>query len=151
MLRVGQREQGTLLLRETVEAEREHRARDPIRMADVLIEVTDAYLQSEIYTEAELYARELLELYQAELPPADWSIRHAQSLLGSALAGQQRFTEAEPLLLAAADGLMALGDESEHPAPEITADALRRVITFYEATQQPAEMEKWQARLAEME
>jgi len=38
-------------------------------------------------------------------PPGDWRIAQAQSLLGASLIAQQRYAEAEPLLLAAAAAL----------------------------------------------
>jgi hypothetical protein len=48
---------------------------------------------------AALSARE--KLY----PPRDWRIAETQSLLGAALAAQKRYAEAEPLMLAADNGL----------------------------------------------
>ena len=37
--------------------------------------------------------------------PEEWETFHTQSLLGAALLGQEKYTDAEPLLLAGYDGL----------------------------------------------
>ena len=59
--------------------------------------------------------RRVLAARQRLLPPGDWRIAQAQSLLGAALLARRRFAEAEPLMLDA-DGVLspnpgAEGDE----------------------------------------
>ena len=43
------------------------------------------------------------------LAPGDWRIAQVQSLLGASLMAQQRYSEAEPLMLAADGVLEAIG------------------------------------------
>ena len=52
--------------------------------------------------------RHVLELRQRMLKAGDWRIAQAKSLLGASLLAQARYAEAEPLMLAADDGLEPL-------------------------------------------
>jgi serine/threonine-protein kinase len=54
-------------------------------------------------TEADL--REVLLAREALYPAGDWRIGQVRSLLGAALMAQKRYSEAEPLMVAADDGL----------------------------------------------
>jgi hypothetical protein len=65
-----------------------------------------AYLDAHQWTAAEKTARECLDRRAAEAPD-DWWRFHTMSQLGAALAGQKRFTEAEPLILQGYEGLKA--------------------------------------------
>jgi hypothetical protein len=58
-----------------------------------------AYQSQGKFTESEPLAREALEIDQKKQPD-DWHRYRAESLLGASLAGQKKYTEAEPLLLA---------------------------------------------------
>ena len=60
-------------------------------------------LQGE-YVEAETVSREGLNAYQKK-DPDNWRRFHMASLLGSSLAGQKKFAEAEPLLVSGYEGL----------------------------------------------
>jgi len=50
--------------------------------------------------------RQAVEVYRKATPDT-WERFRAESLLGATLAGQKRYAEAEPLLLAAYSGLWA--------------------------------------------
>jgi eukaryotic-like serine/threonine-protein kinase len=74
-----------------------------------------------------------LEARQRFYPPDDWRIAQTQSLLGAALLAQQRYAEAEPLLIAADKGL--------EPIPGMPArarDANRAwLVSLYTASGRP--------------
>jgi eukaryotic-like serine/threonine-protein kinase len=57
---------------------------------------------------AEPSLRSVLSAREHLYPPGDWRIAQAQSLLGAALMARARYSEAEPLLLAAANGLQSV-------------------------------------------
>jgi hypothetical protein len=63
-------------------------------------------------------------------PPGDWRIAQAQSLLGAALMAQGRYADAEPLMLAAADGLRPIAgvEGRERGANAARLAALRRAL-----------------------
>lgn len=82
----------------------------------------------------------------------DWFVRHdAASLLGAALLGQEKFTEAEALLLEGYQGLVknraAISYRNQFMLPE----SLARIVALYEAWEKPEKAERWRAELAKWE
>jgi hypothetical protein len=77
-----------------------------------------------------------------------WETFHTQSLLGAALLGQQRYADAEPLLVQGNQGMKkayedlgphALGFVNRQPQIE----TLEQLVQLYEATNQPDKATKW--------
>lgn len=68
-----------------------------------------AYDSQEKFAEAEPLAREALELNQKK-QPQDWDMFRAECLLGASLAGQKKYSEAEPLLVEGYRGMAAQKD-----------------------------------------
>ncbi len=106
--------------------------------------------------EAELVLRECLAIRE-RMPEGDargWKRHHVASLLGGALLDQDRFAEADPLLVQAAEGMAA-----ELPSPplsgvDLVAEAIERVVSLYASwdTVEPsgghaAQAAEWRARL----
>jgi tetratricopeptide (TPR) repeat protein len=58
------------------------------------------------YTDSESLAREAVE-FTRKNQPDDWERYRAESLLGASLAGQQKFADAEPLLVDGYQGMLA--------------------------------------------
>ena len=119
------------------------RADDPLATADALAETAYAYLDAGMFAEAEPYLRESLDLLQANTMPDNWRQFAVQSALGAALAEQGNREEAESLLLSGGRGLLAERVEPPYPSPREVADAVRRIIRFYELTEQPDQAGKW--------
>ena len=71
--------------------------------------------------------REALTEREKLYPPGDWRIAQAQSLLGAALMAQERFAEAEPLMIAAASGLKSIPGLQERER----ADNRARLATLH--------------------
>ena len=77
--------------------------------------------------------RHVLALRQQRLEEGDWRIAQARSLLGASLMAQARYTEAEPLMVAAAAGLKPL------PGPQDRERLANRarLATLYEKLGRP--------------
>ena len=80
-------------------------------------------------------ARELLEQKQCNRG----KVANVQSLLGSALLGQKKYADAEPLLLAGYDGLKK--DEKAIP-PQGKSNLLERCNASWTSTTSPAKRTK---------
>ena len=83
--------------------------------------------------------------------PDDWSLFNTQSMLGAALTGQQKFAEAEPLLLAGYEGLKQRRDQIPAAAKAVIPDSLQRLVALYTGWQKPTEAAKWQGVLDAVE
>jgi len=90
------------------------------------------------HSEAESHLRACYEIRLQVLEPTDWRLPYTGSTLGESLARQNRYAEAEPLLV---DGYLAL---KEMPYVESTAAiAHDRLVGLYEDWGRPDEAEKW--------
>ncbi len=77
----------------------------------------------------------------------DWRLFSTLSLLGAALLGQQKYEEAEPLLLKGYEGMK----ERERTIPALArirmTEALQRLVQLHQATDNEEQSAKWQAEL----
>jgi hypothetical protein len=90
--------------------------------------------------------RECLAIREKAMPDA-WRRYEVLSLLGTALLGQGRYVEAEPLLVAGWQGMKAR--ESGVPVPERyrILTAAERIVRLYEEWNQPDQLAIWKAKL----
>ena len=73
---------------------------------------------------------------------------NSQSLLGGALLGQEKYADAEPLLLAGYEG-MKQREKTIPPQGKVRlTEAVERLIELYTATNKPDEVTKWRAERA---
>jgi tetratricopeptide (TPR) repeat protein len=89
-----------------------------------------------------------LALRQEKREPDAWALCHTQSVLGESLLGQKKYGDAEPLLLQGYEGMQrrqALIPVQARRA--VLADALERLVRFYEATGQKQKADEWQRKL----
>ncbi|MBX7103661.1 MAG: serine/threonine-protein kinase [Gemmataceae bacterium] len=104
-------------------------------------------LQKKI-AEAEVTLRECLEV-RLSVQPNEWSTFNTKSQLGGALLGQQKYAEAEPLLL---DGYRGMKDR-EKSIPKVGGgdrripEALERLVKLNEALNKPDEAARWRKEL----
>jgi hypothetical protein len=113
--------------------------------------------------EGEPLLREGLDICRRALPKGDWFTADAESLLGGCLTAQERYGEAEPLVLGGYKGLVdATGDPpvtdswathcilTLHAIPGApplrTRQALDRIIQLYEAWGKPDKAAEWRAK-----
>ncbi len=121
---------------------------DEIQLSSGLAVAAEAFMESEMYADAEPLARECVEIRSVKLPDT-WLYFNAQSLLGGTLIGQGKYEEAEPLLLQAFEGLNLHKDEVPPTAQRHIRATIDRLIQLYESTNRPDEVVRWKAKLPE--
>jgi tetratricopeptide (TPR) repeat protein len=82
---------------------------------------------------AEPLLREALPIREQAQPDA-WTTYNTRALLGSALLGQKKFADAEPLLLDGWRGLKEREASIPMPGRVYVVEAIERVVQFYETT-----------------
>jgi eukaryotic-like serine/threonine-protein kinase len=98
---------------------------------------------------AETVLRECLIIRQTKEPEL-WNTFNTKSVLGGALAGQKKYSEAEPLLLAGYEG-MKQRIEKILPRDRIRlTEAAERLVQLYDAMDKPDEVAKWRTELETM-
>jgi serine/threonine protein kinase/tetratricopeptide (TPR) repeat protein len=156
--KAGKIEDAAQVTREQLPRVRKQWPPDSPQLANALAVLGKWLLDLKQYADAEKVLRECLTLREklAAAPAPDatgtpavqpWQVASARSLVGGALLGQEKYADAEPLLLAAVQGL--LGDEKAIPARARSniADAIVRLIALYSATGRPGEAAKWRQEL----
>jgi serine/threonine protein kinase/tetratricopeptide (TPR) repeat protein len=98
------------------------------------------------WSEAELPLREALAIYH-RAQADEWSTYKAMTLLGGALLGQDRYAEAEPLLVSGYDGMIAR--EARIPVSERfrLREAAERVIRLYEDWGKSEQAAAWKTKV----
>jgi serine/threonine protein kinase len=144
------------LVQELLAEARETLPQDGLQLAGVLAQVGLTLLKGKAWANAEPILRECLTLREKLAADANsevlpWQVADVRSMLGQALAGQEIFSEAEPLLLAGYEGLK--GHEATiPPAGKIRlTEALQRLVDFYAATAQAEKADEWRKKLEETE
>ncbi len=125
--------------REALAIDSEHTA--PKRRAVFLRHLAAALGEQGKGKEAEPLAREALAILREAKSSPPWRIPDTESVLGSSLAAEGRFAEAEPLLLGSYRALKADTGEGAQYAPA----ALARIINLYTAWGLPDRAAPWQA------
>jgi non-specific serine/threonine protein kinase/serine/threonine-protein kinase len=105
-----------------------------------------AYLLAKQFGAAETTLRDCLAIRQQKLSD-DWLLFNTKSMLGEALAGQQKFAQAEPLVVEGYRGLK----EREMKIPAAfrirLTEALQRLVDLYIAWDKPEEATRWKKLL----
>jgi hypothetical protein len=96
--------------------------------------------------EAELRLRECLTI-RRKIQPGDWTTFDTESILGEALLVQERFADAEPLLLSGYDGLRRRADAIPPGDQLRLAQAIERLVSLYEAWGKPEKATRWRDEL----
>lgn len=79
--------------------------------------------------------------------PDSWVNFYVQSLLGRALLGQQKYAEAELLLLKGYQGMQQREKAIPAQGKKLLPEALERLIQLYEAIDKKEEAAKWRKQL----
>ncbi|HPA16822.1 MAG TPA: serine/threonine-protein kinase [Verrucomicrobiae bacterium] len=100
----------------------------------------------------EVAARECLGIFEKKYPNHH-RIGFVQSILGGCLFKQKRYKEAEPLLLAGAEGVIANQNraDSYELGGQFLWEPLARLAWFYEETGRPEEAARWIKELDEIQ
>lgn len=99
------------------------------------------------YNAAETYCRQALAIRRAELSEGSPRIAEAETLLAACLLKQDRFEEAERLLL----GCYSVLEKARTRASPITQAAMHQLIELYEAWDKPDEAARWREKLPKEE
>lgn len=145
-LRDKRTEQALPLVDEYVAGKRKQARPDDPAFAGQLAVVSQELVKAKQYRAAETHLRECLTILEKQLPD-DWSMFNTKSMLGEALAGQQKLSEAEPLLI---DGYKGMKTREEKIPPNAKArlgEALQRLVDLYTAWEKLEEAAKWMAVL----
>jgi hypothetical protein len=101
-------------------------------------------LKQQQYAEAELLLREYLAIREHS---DRWERFNAMSLLGGVLLGQQKYSAAEPLLVRGYQGMKQREAQILPNEKGCLAEAVERIIHFYEATRQEEKAHAWREKL----
>jgi len=112
---------------------------------DVMASLGEVEIQQQKYAPAEPLVREALVSWEAA--PNSWRRYYGQALVGASLLGQERYAEAEPLLLSGYQGL--LDRQSAIPAAtrRSVSEAGMRIVQLYEDWGQPEKAREWEEKV----
>jgi eukaryotic-like serine/threonine-protein kinase len=103
-------------------------------------------LRVEAFADAEALLRECLAIREGQEPEA-WTTFNTRSMLGEALMGQEKYAEAEPLLVAGYEGMNAREATIPPEAKVRLTEALSRLVGLYEGWAKPEEAATWREKL----
>jgi eukaryotic-like serine/threonine-protein kinase len=143
----GRGKSASIVFERYVDAKRKHSPNDPAGFSDRLAR-TGFYLLS--LGEFAVAARQLEECLtlREKNAPNSWTTFNTQSLLGAALLGQNKYAEAEPLLLKGYEGMKAREKTIPPAGKTRIPEAIDRLVELYTATNKPDEVKKWKAERA---
>jgi tetratricopeptide (TPR) repeat protein len=101
-------------------------------------------MQQAKWSDAEAALRECVTIRQKALPDF-WNTFNAMSMLGAALLGQKKYTDAEPLLVKGFEGMKQRAETIPPQGKRRLIEAVDRLIELTAATNRPADVMKWQA------
>jgi class 3 adenylate cyclase/tetratricopeptide (TPR) repeat protein len=94
------------------------------------------------HARAEALARESAGILEQRLPPGHWRKAYADRILGTALAGQGRYAEAEPFLVGSYPVVAASRGAQAKPTQEIAAS----LVSLYEKWGRPEKASRYRSR-----
>jgi len=148
----GQVDRASTLCDLAMEAIKRKPDANPIAIPRVLAQTGAVRLAQQKYAEAEELLREAFKLAQKHWPNTGYTF-YVMDLLGGTLAGQGKYSEAEPLLLAGYHGVLRCQSSMPlylNPTRRV-AESLDRLVQFYEARGKSAEAADWKKKRAEFE
>jgi serine/threonine protein kinase/tetratricopeptide (TPR) repeat protein len=145
----GRYDDAQQLLRQAVAGRRAKLGPDNPATLESMTNLAALYQARAHYSEAEPLLRESLAICEKRCPN-DWQRFRAQSLLGSSLLGQQKYTEAEPLLLQGYEG-MKVCENTILPVwrKRYLAEASEALAQLYDAWGKPEKASQWRKKREE--
>ena len=116
-------------------------AEDP-RLANHLAAIGATLIEHRQFAAAEPLLRECQAIRDAKEPDS-WTAFDAKALLGAALAGLEKYDDAEPLLLAGFEGMKAREPQMPPRARSRLRAAADCLSRLYDSTAKPAEATRW--------
>ncbi len=147
-VKAGEKAKLASLLQGQLAEARKTLPKDSPQLAGALALVGMGFLNLENWTAAEPLLREVLSIRQRTEPEL-WTTFNTKSVLGGTLLGQNKYAEAEPLLIAGYEGMKQREKSIPLQARVRMAEAIERLVQLYEATKKPDEAAKWRKQLEE--
>ncbi len=145
-LHAGRRTEAKALATELLQAAHDKYPADSLRHFGMLVDAGWMFVEEKSYHEAELLLREALFRGDHYFPDF-WRTHHARLLLGVALLGQEKVTQAEPVLLAGYAGTQLRAAQIPPDPGFPLTQAVQWVDELYEALEQPYQAAEWRTRL----
>ncbi len=144
----GKRDEAEALLNLVLNARR--RVLGPARPAtlDAMILLSETELDQKKYADAETLLRDALAKFESKAPDS-WQQFRARSLLGTCLAAQGKYAEAEPLLIDGYRGMTAQIDSMPFDQRSGIVEMGQKIVQFYEAWGKPEKAEQWRTTIAQ--
>jgi tetratricopeptide (TPR) repeat protein len=139
----GQVDEALACYKKAVELARQALPQDSPMVAHHFARKSSKLLDRQKWAEAELLVRECLALRE-KVQPLPWDSFDPKSMLGEALLGQKKYAEAEPLLLAAYQGMKKQEATNPAAAKARLPEAALRLVRLYEALGKKDEAARWQ-------
>jgi serine/threonine protein kinase len=108
-------------------------------------DLADGYIVATRWSDAEALLRECLHHREVQKGD-DWRRFHTMAQLGAALAAQKKYSEAEPLLIAGYEGLVANEPTIPRTRKKVVSAAADRIAPFYDAWGKPEKAAAWRRR-----
>lgn len=145
---LGEHAQVVKLLPDTLPLFRAQLPPASVDLANVLAMFSLSLLEVGDATQAEPLIRECLKIRELRIPES-WSTGNATSMLGDVLLAQEKFAEAEPLLLRGYEAMNAQRHQIPAQGKARLGEAIQRLIRLYQRTDRPEEARRWQEMLGE--
>jgi hypothetical protein len=143
---LGRWAQAEIRRRELIALRRKTAPRESSTLAGDLAGLGLILLKQQKWAQAETALRECLKLRETD-QHAGWATFNTRSLLGDSLLAQQKYAEAEPLIIGGYEGMRAR--EAKIPAQDRArlTEAVQRAVKLYEAWAKPNQAAEWRKKL----
>lgn len=118
---------------------------DP-RTVGTLVWLGRVRLAQHQFQQAETNFREALTTYQ-RTNFAGWQRYHSENLLGASLAGERKYDQAEPLLIAGYEGMIERREKISVPSQHDLQSAGERIVRLYEDWPKPDKAAVWRTKV----
>jgi tetratricopeptide (TPR) repeat protein len=143
---LGKLDKTELLQRDIAEFWKSKAGPESIEYAKQLGLLSVTLVDERKWTDAESLLRQCLAIRRAK-EPDEWLTFSVQSWLGKALLGQERYADAEPLLVDAFEKLKERETEIPTAARVVFADTLQHLVQLYDGWGKEDEAAKWRKTL----
>jgi tetratricopeptide (TPR) repeat protein len=113
---------------------------------DAMASLSMLQLKQSKFSEAESLSRETLAILEQTFPD-DWTRFQTQTVLGAAISGQKRYSEAEPLLLKGYAGMIERKATIPAGNQADVTKAVEWIVQLYNDSGRPDKAAEWQAKL----
>jgi serine/threonine protein kinase/tetratricopeptide (TPR) repeat protein len=144
--RAGRQDRIEPLLRELADRVKQQAGADSPAYAGQLAQLGMNLLLQHKHAAAEPVLRKCLALREKGQPGA-WTTFNTQSMLGDALLGQEKYAEAEPLLLRGYEGMRQCQDQIPKGGKARLTEALERLVQLYDAWGKQEKAAEWRKQL----